>query len=127
MKTLYLIHSENNAGFISADTLGANSLAFNIDLPMNAAVDRIRIKGEFDVDNFGTQKDKFLEDIECPVNVVYHRELAYEAYNPDRMQRVAGTVYFPEGIPADLYKKVQGCVIDKFDVYYHLEAVTEID
>lgn len=118
-----VIKSENNGGFISE---GNNSLMFNVDLPKNAAVDYIRINGVFEVNGMD-QANKLLNDIECPVMVTYHRELAYEAYNPDRMQRVAATAYFPEGIPVDLLRKVQGCVINSFEVYYHEEyiAVTE--
>lgn len=116
------IESTDNNGFISADMLGENSLTFNVDLPKGAAVDHIRIKGEFETERFGTQKDVMLEDIMHPVQVIYHREAAFEAFNPNRMQRVAGTVY---NVPKDLYKKVVGCVISEFEVYYHLEAVTE--
>lgn len=126
MKALNLIHSENHNGTINNGYWGANTLAFCVDLPKNAAVDYIRIKGEFTVDSIA-QKNKLLNDIECPVFVTYHRELAYEVCNPDGMQRVAATAYFPEGIPGDLYEKVMSGVIDGFDVYYHLEAVTEAE
>ena len=125
MKTLNLIHSEEHEGLVGVGFWGENTLAFCLDLPKNAVVDRIRIKGEFDIERMGKQKDKLLEDIECPVFVTYHRELAYLAYNPERMQRVAATAYFPEGIPADLKKKLDCNAIQDFDVYYHLEAVTE--
>ena len=116
------INSEEYNGFISADTIAENSLSFNIDLPKGAAVDHIRIIGEFKTETFDKQKDVMLEDILHPVQVTYHREAAFEALNPNRMQRVAGTLY---NAPADLYKKVQGGAIDSFDVYYHFEAVTE--
>lgn len=118
MNTLNLveINSTNYNGFISNDTIGTNSLTFNIDLPKGVAVDHIRIKGEFEVEGFGTQKNVLLEDIPYPVDVTYHREFNIGG------QRVAGTVY---NVPADLYKKVQGGAIDSFDVYYHFEAVTE--
>lgn len=115
------INSEEYNGFISTDTIAENSLTFNVDLPKGAAVDHIRIKGEFETD-FGTQKNVMLEDILHPVQVTYHRELAFEAYNPNRMQRVAGTVY---NVPADLHKQAAGGKIKDFEVYYHLEAVTE--
>lgn len=116
------INSADYNGFISNDTIGTNSLTFNIDLPKGACVDHIRIKGEFEVDGFGTQKDKLLEDIEDSSYVKYHREMAFEAYNPNRMQRTAGTLY---NAPTDLYKKVNLGKISEFEVYYHLEAVTE--
>lgn len=116
------INSEDYNGFISTDTIAENSLTFNIDLPKGAAVDHIRIIGEFETKRFGTMKNVLLEDIMHPIQVIYHRESAFEAYNPNRMQRVAGTVC---NVPKDLYKKVVGCVISEFEVYYHLEAVTE--
>ncbi len=121
MKTLNLIHSENHEGIINLGYWGANNLCFCVDLPKNAAVDYIRIKGEFDIKDFGTQKDKLLNDIPCPKNIEYHREFAVDK------QRVIATIEFPEGIPNDLYEKVMSGVIDKFDVYYHLEAVTEAE
>lgn len=110
------INSEEHNGFISADTIAENSLTFNVDLPKGAAVDHIRIKGEFEVEGFGTQKDVMLEDIPYSVDVTYHREFDIGGL------RVAGTV---RNVPADLYKKVQGGKISDFEVYYHLEAVTE--
>lgn len=110
------INSEEHNGFISTDTIAENSLTFNVDLPKGAAVDHIRIKGEFEVEGFGTQKNVLLEDIPYPVDVTYHREFDIGGL------RVAGTVC---NVPADLYKKVQSGAIDSFDVYYHLEAVTE--
>ena len=113
------IKSTDNNGFISADMLGENSLTFNIDLPKGAAVDHIRIIGEFETERFGTQKDVMLEDIMHPVQVTYHREAAFEDGTPNRF---AGTVC---NVPADLYKKVIGGKISEFEVYYHLEAVTE--
>ena len=122
MKNLTLIHSNEYNGFISTDTIAENSLTFNIDLPKGAAVDHIRIKGEFETERFGTQKDVMLEDIMHPVQVTYHREADFEAFNPNRMQRVAGTLY---NVPSDLYTKVMVGKIDSFDVYYHFESVTE--
>ena len=118
MQTVNLkkINSENHNGFISADTITENSLTFNVELPKGSAVDHIRIKGEFEVEGFGTQKNVLLEDIPYPVDVTYHREFDIGG------QRVAGTLY---NAPDDLYKKVQGGAIDCFDVYYHFEAVTE--
>ena len=113
------IKSTDNNGFISADMLGENSLTFNIDLPKGAAVDHIRIIGEFETERFGTMKNVLLEDIMHPVQVTYHREAAFEDGTPNRF---AGTVC---NVPDDLYKKVQGSAIDSFDVYYHFEAVTE--
>lgn len=113
------INSKENNGFISVDTIAENSLTFNIDLPKGAAVDHIRIIGEFETERFGTQKDVMLEDIMHPVQVTYHREAAFEDGIPNRF---AGTVC---NVPDDLYKKVQGGAIDSFDVYYHFEAVTE--
>lgn len=113
------INSKDNNGFISADTIAENSLTFNIDLPKGAAVDHIKIIGEFETERFGTQKDVMLEDILHPVQVTYHREAAFEDGTPNRF---AGTVC---NVPDDLYKKVQGGAIDSFDVYYHFEAVTE--
>ena len=68
------INSEDYNGFISTDTIAENSLTFNIDLPKGAAVDHIRIKGEFETERFGTQKDVMLEDIMHPVQVTYHRD-----------------------------------------------------
>lgn len=110
------INSEEHNGFISTDTIAENSLTFNIDLPKGAAVDHIRIIGEFETERFGTMKNVLLEDIPYSVDVTYHREFDIGGL------RVAGTV---RNVPADLYKKVQGGVIDSFDVYYHFEAVTE--
>lgn len=121
MKNLTLIHSNEHNGFISCDTFGTNSISFNIDLPRNACVDHIRINGEFETDDYGTQTNRMLEDVPC-ASVVYHREFAFEACNPDRMQRVAGTLY---NVPSDLYTKVMVGKIDSFDVYYHFESVTE--
>ena len=120
MKTLNLIHSENHEGFITNGYYGGNNLAFVITLPKNAAVDYIRIRGEFDIKGVGTQKDKLLNDIECSKKIEYHREFAVDK------QRIIATIEFPEGIPNDFYEKVMSGVIDKFDVYYHLEAVSEV-
>ncbi|MBR4859347.1 MAG: hypothetical protein IKU08_09225 [Clostridia bacterium] len=122
-----MIKSENNSGLISNGFWGANTLSFWVDLPKNAAVDYIRIKGEFDIEGVGKQKDKLLNDIECPVIVTYHREFAAKVHNPERMQRIIATAYFPEGIPVDLYNKINSGEIEHFDVYYHEEyvAVTE--
>ena len=119
MKTLNLIHSENHEGFITNGYYGGNNLAFGINLPKNAAVDYIRIRGEFDVKGVGTQKDKLLNDIECPKHIEYHRELM------SGNQRIIATIEFLEGIPNDLFVKVMSGVIEKFDVYYHTETVTE--
>ena len=121
MKTLNLIHSENHEGFITNGYYGGNNLAFGVNLPKNAAVDYIRIRGEFDINGVDKQKDKLLNDIECAKHIEYHREFAVDK------QRIVATIEFPEGIPNDLYEKVMSGVIDKFDVYYHLEAVTEAE
>jgi hypothetical protein len=119
MTDLYLIHSEDFEGFITNGYYGGNNLAFVINLPKNAAVDYIRIRGEFDIKGVGKQKDKLLNDIECSKKIEYHREFM------SGEQRIVATIEFPEGIPNDLYEKVMSDVINKFDVYYHLEAVTE--
>lgn len=121
MKTLNLIHSEDFEGFITNGYFGGNNLAFVINLPKNAAVDYIRIRGEFEIKGAGTQKDKLLNDIECPKHIEYHREFAVDN------QRIIATIEFPEGIPNDLFEKIMSGEIDKFDVYYHLEAVTEAE
>lgn len=118
------ISSKNHNGFISSECYTSNSLTFNIDLPKSAAVDYIRLEGEFEYNGI-KYKDVILNDIEAPVVIVSHRELAYKSYNPLRMQRVAATAYFPEGVPADLLQKVQNYVISHFWVYYHNETLND--
>lgn len=115
MTELILIHSNEHNGFISCDTFGTSSISFNVDLPRNACVDHIRINGEFETDDYGTQTNRMLEDVPC-ASVVYHREFDFDG------QRVAGTLY---NVPSDLYTKVMVGKIDSFDVYYHFESVTE--
>ncbi len=120
MYTVKRIKSENHNGLISLDAIGTNSISFYADIPKNAVVDYVRLRGSFTVYGF-EQSDKILEDIETPVSVVYHREMAVDN------QRAIATVHFLDDIPADLIAKIQNYFITNFDIYYHDEAVTEVE
>lgn len=123
---LKFLKGANHGGSILVDAVGTNSISFCADMPKCAAVDRIRISGEFAV-NGVTHKNVYLEDIWATKVITYHKEMAEKAFNPERMQRVIATVHFPEGVPADLLTKVQNYIITDFDVLYHNEYIAETE
>ncbi len=126
MKTK-MIKSENHDGYIVPNELDMNSITFHIDLPKCATVDHIRIKGKFKVNKVDSCENVLLEDIPVAVSVTYHKEMEIKVHNPERMQRVAGTVHFKREIPQDLLEKLQFGEICDFEVYYHEEYVAEVE
>lgn len=121
-----MIKSANCAGGIYIDMCGINSISFCADLPKSAAVDHIRIYGEFEAGGV-KHSDALIEDIWAAKRITYHKEMACKAFNPERMQRVAATVEFPEGVPVELLEKVQNYIITDFAVYYHDEYIAETE
>lgn len=95
----------NKNGLIVADYDGANSVSFFAELPKSAVVDRIKVGGVFINDLPGNNTFKAHVD-------------RFEEYF-----KVGATVYFSEDA-RELYDKLANYQIDEFEVYYHLEFVT---
>lgn len=114
----------NPHSFIIEDYAYSNTFVLmvnNSQLPKSAVIDRVRLLGSFNV-NGKEIKDVLLDDIlEVNVDVKYHQEYT------DGNDRVVATMYFPEGVPEDLRLKILSGVINDFKVYYHEEAILEVE
>lgn len=102
------ISSEAGTGAIINDYAGANTIGFFAKLPKSAIIDRINVDG------------KFLDDLGVPAVINYGVD------NVSGEHRVS-TVYFPAETPTDLIEKIGCCAVYEFDVYYHIEAIAEVE
>lgn len=102
------VSSEANTGAIINGYAGTATIGFFAKLPKSAIIDRIKVDG------------KFLDDLGVPAVV------NYGVNNVDGEFRVS-TVYFPAGTPTDLIEKIDCHAVYEFDVYYHVEAIAEVE
>ena len=104
----------NENGFILCDVMGINTISFFAELPKTAVVDHIKVNG------------KYLEDIAANKSLVPNMD-EYETIKHNGVVcKCAMTVNFTDELP-ELYGEAASYEIEKFEVYYHHEAVIDAD
>lgn len=103
----------NENGFVLCDYMGTNTVSFFAELPKSAVVDHIKVNGEF------------LEDIVANKSIVAGVNKYEKIEHNGAVCKCAMTVNFSGDIP-ELYEKASAYEIDRFEIYYHIEAVSEL-
>lgn len=103
-------------GYTITNLIGCNSVAFLAKLPKNAVVEAVKVNGEY------------LEDIGTPDNGITPAIITYPRSKYMDDCRIVANICFPDGI-SDIKLYDLACIgsINEFEVFYHEEAIANVE